>query len=157
MATEGEFCRRLESIFFDPANITTAALNERCKNTLNTALGIVFTEIGPDYLCAEMPVDERTIQPLGMLNGGASLSLIEILGSMAGNLCLDRAKWVAFGQSVTCNHIKPAFNGELVIGKATAVHTGRTSQVWDVNLYNQKGVRICKGSITLAVVPLKMP
>lgn len=157
MVTEAEFCGRLDSIFFDPANITTAALNERCKNTLNTALGIVFTEIGPDYLCAEMPVDDRTIQPLGMLNGGASLSLIETLGSMAGNLCLERSKWVAFGQSVTCNHIKPAFKGEVVSGKATAIHLGRTSQVWEVNICNQKGVRICKGSITLAVVPLKMP
>ncbi|MFM7764294.1 MAG: hotdog fold thioesterase [Sphingomonadales bacterium] len=142
----------MNSIFFDPANITMAALNERCENTLNTALGIVFTELGTDYLCAEMPVDERTIQPLGMLNGGASLSLIETLGSMAGNLCLDREKYVAFGQSVTCNHIKPAFRGEMVRGKATPVHLGRTSQVWDVSIYNQKGSRICKGSITLAVV-----
>jgi uncharacterized protein (TIGR00369 family) len=130
-----------------------AALNARCENTLNTALGIVFTEMGQDFLCAEMPVDERTIQPLGMLNGGASLSLIETLGSMAGNLCLDREKFVAFGQSVTCNHVKPAFIGETVTGKATPVHIGRTSQVWDVSIYNEKGGRICKGSITLAVVP----
>jgi uncharacterized protein (TIGR00369 family) len=156
VASEAEFCSRLDSIFFDSANITTEALNERCNNTLNTALGIVFTEIGPDYLCASMPVDERTIQPLGMLNGGASLSLIEILGSMAGNLCLDRNKWVAFGQSVTCNHVKPAFKGEMVTGKATMVHAGRTSQVWDVSIYNQKGARICKGTITLAVVPVKI-
>lgn len=153
MAPEAEFCGRLDSIFFDPANITMAALNARCENTLNTALGIVFTEMGQDFLCAEMPVDERTIQPLGMLNGGASLSLIETLGSMAGNLCLDREKFVAFGQSVTCNHVKPAFIGETVTGKAKPVHIGRTSQVWDVSIYNEKGGRICKGSITLAVVP----
>jgi uncharacterized protein (TIGR00369 family) len=143
----------LESIFFDAANITPEALNERCQHTLNTALGIVFTEIGPDYLCAEMPVDERTIQPLGMLNGGASLSMIEILGSMAGNLCLNRESHVAFGQSVTCNHVKPAYRGEKVMGKAMPVHIGRSSQVWDVSIYNQKGGRICKGTITLAVVP----
>jgi len=155
VASEAEFCSRLDSIFFDSANITIEALNERCKNTLNTALGIVFTEIGPDYLRASMPVDERTIQPLGMLNGGASLSLIEILGSMAGNLCLNRDQWVAFGQSVSCNHIKPAFKGETVTGKATAVHLGRTSQVWDVSIHNQKGTRICKGTITLAVVAIK--
>lgn len=152
MVSEVEFCNRLESIFFDPANITIAALNERCQNTLNTALGIVFTEMGPDFLCAEMPVDERTIQPLGMLNGGASLSLIETLGSMAGNLCLNRNTHVAFGQAVTCNHVKPAFKGETVLGKATPVHLGKTSQVWDVNIFNQKGSRICKGTITLAVV-----
>ena len=153
MLSVGEFCGRLDSIFFDPANITMAALNERCKNTLNTALGIVFTELGPDYLCAEMPVDERTIQPLGMLNGGASLSLIETLGSMAGNLCLNRESYVAFGQSVTCNHVKPAFRGERVTGKATPVHIGKSSQVWYVIIYNEKCSRICKGSITLAVMP----
>lgn len=153
MVAEAEFCGRLDSIFFDPANITMTALNEHCRNTLNTSLGIVFTEIGTDYLCAEMPVDERTIQPLGMLNGGASLSLIETLGSMAGNLYLDREKYMAFGQSVTCNHVKSAFRGEIVTGKATPVHLGKTSQVWDVSIYNQQGSRICKGSITLAVLP----
>ena len=155
MACEVEFCGSLESIFIDYANITTAALNERCKNTLNTALGIVFAEIQKDALIAEMPVNENTIQPLGMLNGGASLALIETVGSMAGNLCLDRSRFVAFGQSVTCNHVKPAFRGDTVKGIATAVHIGKSSQVWDVSIFRSDGIRICKGSITLAVVPME--
>ena len=145
----------MESIFFDYANITIQALNDRCQGTLNTALGIVFTEIGTNHLGATMPVDENTIQPIGMLNGGASLALIETLGSMAANLCLDRNRFVAFGQAVTCNHIKPAFKGDVVSAKAVPVHIGRTSQVWDVSIFQSAGKLVCKGSITMAVMPIQ--
>lgn len=122
---------------------------------MNTALGISFSAIGPDWLEAEMPVDERTIQPLGMLNGGASLGMIESLGSMAANLALDRSRFVAVGQSVNCNHLKPAFKGDRVTGRAVPVHIGRSSQVWEVNITTSAGKTVCRGVITMAVVPIE--
>jgi 1,4-dihydroxy-2-naphthoyl-CoA hydrolase len=142
----------LESVFKEAAKITIEQLNERCKNTLNTALGIVFTEIGLKTLTAIMPVDERTIQPFGVLNGGASLALIECLGSMAANLALDREKYVAVGQNVNGSHFKPSLKGETVTGVASPLHIGKTSQVWEISITNGKTL-ICKGSITMAVIP----
>lgn len=146
------FASRVESIFFDFANISPEALNQRCEGTMNTALGIVYTRFGPDWLEATMPVNEHTIQPLGMLNGGASLGLIESLGSMAANLALDRSRFVAFGQAVTCNHLRPAFRGDTVTGRAHPIHIGRTSQVWEVTITNGEGKTVCRGVITMAVV-----
>ncbi len=130
-------------------------MNKRCENTLNTSLGIIFTEFGADYLCATMPVNANTAQPLGMLNGGASLALIETLGSMAANLALDREKFVAIGQNVTGSHFKPAMKGDTVKGTANPLHLGKTSQVWEVIIHRSDGVMICKGNITMAVVPLE--
>ncbi len=52
-------------------------------------MGIEFTEFGPDYICATLPVDRRTIQPMGILHGGASVVLAETLGSVASFLALD--------------------------------------------------------------------
>lgn len=152
---EAEFCCNVNSIFFDPANITLEQLNLRCEGTMNTALKIVFCEIGEDYLKATMPVFENTIQPLKMLNGGASLAMIETLGSMAANLALDRSKFVALGQSVTCNHLKPVKMGESVTATTKPVHIGRQSQVWKVFIEDERAQTICFGTITMAVVALE--
>lgn len=99
-----------------------------------------------------MPVNNNTIQPFGVLNGGASLALIESLGSMAANLALDREKFVAVGQTVNGSHFKPAFLGEIVTGIAKPLHIGKTSQVWEVSISSGNNL-ICKGSITMAVIP----
>ena len=120
-----------------------------------SAIDIEFTEIGPDYLIATMPVNEKTIQPIGILHGGASLALIETIGSTAANLAVDRTKYVAVGQTVSCSHIKSVFKGDLVSAKATPIHIGKTSQVWDVALTTSKNVLNCKGQITLAIIPLE--
>ncbi|MBL7811340.1 MAG: hotdog fold thioesterase [Bacteroidetes bacterium] len=146
------FCSTLNSVFFEAANIRVEDLNLRCEGTMNTALGIRYTELGADYLCAEMPVDERTIQPAGVLNGGASLGLIETLGSMAANLTLNPATHIAVGQSVACNHLRPVFKGASVFAKSRPVHIGSTTQVWEVEISDEQGRRVCKGSITMAVV-----
>lgn len=150
-----DFCDTVGSVFIESAKITIDALNERCRNTLNTALGIEFTNFGDNFLEASMPVDQNTIQPLGMLNGGASLAMIECLGSMAANMALDREKFVAVGQTVSASHFKSAYLGDTVTAKAQPVHIGRSSQVWEVIIFDGKQVPICKGNITMAVISLE--
>ena len=54
--------------------------------------GIEYIEIGENYICGKMPVDYRTVQPLQMLHGGASVVLAESLGSIAANACLNHTK-----------------------------------------------------------------
>lgn len=141
----------MNSIFFEAANITPEALNERCARTMNTALGIQFTEVGNDYLKAVMPVSEASIQPLGMLNGGASMALVEIVGSMAANLVVDRSKFVCFGLDINGNHVRPAFKGQIVSATARALHLGNTTQVWEVRVEDERDRLLCIGRITMAV------
>lgn len=130
-------------------------MNRRCENTLNTALGIEYTSVGSDFLEASMPVNKNTIQPYGLLNGGASMGLIESLASMAANLTLDHSKFVAVGQHISGHHFKPARDGEKVVGRATPLHLGKTSQVWEVVIRKEDGTMVCKGSLTMAVIPLE--
>jgi 1,4-dihydroxy-2-naphthoyl-CoA hydrolase len=122
---------------------------------MNTALGIKFTGFGNDYLAGSMPVNQNTVQPLGMLNGGASLAFIETLGSMAANMALDREKFVAVGQNVNASHFKPAMMGDEVTGIAKPLHIGKSSQVWEVTIERADGAFICKGTITMAVLPVE--
>jgi 1,4-dihydroxy-2-naphthoyl-CoA hydrolase len=140
------------SIFFD-ANITVEQLNDYCKNTMVDHLGIVFTEIGTDYLRATMPVNTGTVQPLRMLNGGASLALAEITGSMAANMVFDRSKYVALGLDLNGNHLRPVMEGDYVTGTAKPLHIGNSTQVWEIRIETSEGKLAHISRLTMAVKP----
>lgn len=129
-------------------------LNERNANTLIEHLDIRFTEIGEDYLCAEMPVDHRTIQPMGILHGGASVALAETLGSVAANLVVDRDKKACVGLEINANHLKSVRSGK-VTGTARPIHIGSSTQVWSIEIRNEAGQLTCISRITMAVLDLK--
>lgn len=128
-------------------------ITDYCKNTLSEHLGIEFTEVGDDYLVARMPVDQRTHQPLKMLNGGASCALSETVGSMAANLCLDRSQFVALGLDINANHLKGVSTG-FVFGKASPLHLGRRTQVWEIRITDEFGSLICISRLTMAIIPV---
>jgi uncharacterized protein (TIGR00369 family) len=137
---------------FDIANIRIEDLNERCKNTLNTAIGFHYTRITGSTLHAELEVSDKNCQPMGHLNGGTSLAIVEILGSTAANLVLDTSLQVAVGQHVNAHHFRPALIGERVYAHTVALHIGKKSHVWEVLIENAAGKLICKGTITMAVI-----
>ncbi|PPU78502.1 MULTISPECIES: hotdog fold thioesterase [Xanthomonas] len=136
-------------IFREPVDL--AALNATSRDSLIAHLGIVFTEVGDDWLRGTMPVDTRTRQPYGLLHGGASVVLAETLGSSAGNLCVDLRSQICVGLEINANHLRAATQG-LVTGTARAVHVGRSTQVWDIVIENPAGKRVCVSRLTLAVV-----
>lgn len=113
-------------------------------------LGLKFTEIGPDYLKATLPVDARTHQPYGMLHGGSTCVLAETLGSVASIMVVDPAKNHAVGSVITANHLRPITKG-LVTGTCRPIHLGRTKHVWDILVANDEGKLIAKCELTCAV------
>lgn len=133
------------------AQTSLEQLNASSRDTAMEALGIVFTEIGPDFLRGTMPVDGRTKQPYGLLHGGASVLLAETLGSSAGNLCVSPGE-MCVGIEINANHLVAARSG-LVTGTARALHVGRRTQVWDIRIEDDSGRLICVSRLTLAVVP----
>ena len=127
-------------------------MNSWNEGTAAKSLGIRFTEVGPDYLCGTMPVDERTRQPFGLLHGGASVLLAETLGSLAAVLCLDTEREIAVGLDINANHVRAVQSGE-VTGTARPLHIGRTTQVWEIRIVDDKDQLICIARLTMAVVP----
>lgn len=128
-------------------------INERGKDTLVEHLDIVVTEIGPNFLAGKMPVDKRTVQPARILHGGASCVLAESLGSIAANMVIDPEKFIAVGQSISANHLRPAPEVSEVTGKAIALHLGKKSQIWDIDILNKEGKLICSSRLTMAIIP----
>ncbi|GAB1446840.1 MAG: hotdog fold thioesterase [Cyclobacteriaceae bacterium] len=114
-------------------------------------LGIVFTEVGEDYISATLPVDKRTHQPLGLLHGGASVTLAETLGSVAATLCVDQDKQYCVGLEINANHIKSVREG-FVTGTARPIHIGKRTQVWEIKIVNPQNELICISRITMATM-----
>ncbi len=130
---------------------TVSELNTLSRKTMVGHLGIEFTEIGDDYLKARMPVDARTIQPAGLLHGGANVALAETLGSMAGNMCVDYEKFHVVGVEINANHLRPVTKG-FVEGLARPIKLGLTVQVWEIKIFDQSQRLTCVSRLTLAVV-----
>ncbi|MBW3130077.1 hotdog fold thioesterase [Hymenobacter profundi] len=134
--------------------VDLAELNALCRNTLGEHLGIELTEVGDRYLVGRMPVDHRTHQPMGLLHGGASVALAETLGSIGAVLQVDRTQKACVGLEINANHIKGVRDG-YVVGRATAVHVGRTTQVWEIRItHEETGALVCISRITTAVIDL---
>ncbi len=126
-------------------------VNGLSKNTMAEQIGIEITEIGDNYLKGRMPVDKRTVQPYGILHGGASAALAETLGSIAGTMTLDPAKEYCVGMEINANHIRSIRSG-FVYGTATPIHVGRTSQVWEIRIEDEGQRLVCISRLTLAVL-----
>jgi 1,4-dihydroxy-2-naphthoyl-CoA hydrolase len=133
---------------------TPEQLQERSRDTLAERIGIRVTQIGPDYLRATMPVNSYTHQPMGILHGGASVALAETVGSLAANLCVDAEKYVCVGQEINANHLRPASAG-IVTGTARPFHIGGRSQVWSIEIRDERDKLVCVSRLTMAVVERK--
>ncbi len=126
-------------------------MNSFGNNTMVAHLGIEIIDFGDNFICGKMPVDNRTVQPYGLLHGGASAVLAETLGSIAGGMQVDRTTKNVVGVEINCNHLRIVNNGS-VYGKATSVKIGKTIQVWNIEIKNDHGEMVAVSRLTLAVI-----
>lgn len=133
-------------------NFTIELLNEMSKNTMGEYLGIEFTEFGDDFITAKMPVDHRTVQPMRLLHGGASVVLAETLGSVASWLCIDTARYAAVGLEINANHLRGVKENSMVIGTARPIRIGKTIHVWNIELQNERGDLCCISRLTVSII-----
>jgi 1,4-dihydroxy-2-naphthoyl-CoA hydrolase len=132
-------------------DITPEIINERYNIFMTKEIGIEYTEIGSDYICGKMPVNEKTMQPFGILHGAASVVLAESLGSIGSNMMIDLEKEYCVGQAIDANHIRPMTSG-FVFGKAICIHKGKKTHIWEIKITNNEGKLICASRLTVAVL-----
>lgn len=128
--------------------------NKVCKNTLMETLEIEFIEAGEDYLIAKMPVTSKVHQPDGVLHGGATVALAESVGSMASYVFIDTDKFYVRGIEIAANHLKSISEG-FVFAKATYLHKGRTTQLWDIRITDEADNLISVVKLTTITLPKK--
>ncbi|WP_299151166.1 hotdog fold thioesterase [uncultured Dokdonia sp.] len=130
-----------------------ARLAESCKNTLMETLDIEYIDFGEDFLTAQMPVTPKVHQPDGVLHGGAMVALAESVGSAASFMFLDQAHTIR-GIEISANHVKSKREG-MVYAKATFIHKGRTTQLWNIDVVDEEDNLISKCKLTTIALPRK--
>jgi len=124
------------------------------KANMAEHLGIEWTELGPDFLKARMPVDHRTIQPYGLLHGGASCVLAETIGSVAAAMVIDDSKFICVGLEINANHIRGVKSG-FVTGTAVPIHIGSSTHVWDIKIKDEREKLVCVSRLTVAILKIE--
>jgi len=137
------------SIWSQPVDV--AAATELSRNSVSDHLGIEFIEVGDDFLKARMPVDQRTKQPAGILHGGSSVVLAESLASWAATFVIDPSQQSCVGLEINANHLRAVREGH-VVGVARPVHLGKSTQVWEVRISDDKDRLTCISRVTMAVL-----
>ena len=132
-------------------NDVLAAARRANSGLLVEYLGIEFTAAGDDWLEARIPVVQHNKQPAGLLHGGASVVLAETLASVACYSTLDHKRQTCVGLEINANHLRGARDG-FVTGRATAIHRGRSTQVWDIRLRDDEGRPTCISRCTMAIL-----
>ena len=135
-----------------PFNLET--LNNMSKNTMMEHLGIEFTEVSEGRLVAKMPIDNRTIQPMKRLHGGASMALAESVGSAGSLTLVDPTKYAVLGVEVSGSHVG-ATSGDFVVATGTILHQGKTSHVWEIRVEDSRGKLISICRLTNRIIPIK--
>lgn len=115
------------------------------KNTLIETLSIELVDFGDDFLVLKMPVNSKVHQPDGVLHGGATVALAETTGSFAAEIFLDTNSFFVRGIEISANHIKSVRKGN-VYAKATFIHKGRTTQLFEIRVTddNENLISLCK-------------
>ena len=130
---------------------TLKEIANRFENTMSGYLGIKIIEIGDDFLKATMPVTEKVHQPMGLVHGGANVTLAETVGSIGANMLVDREKFACVGLEINANHLRSVRTG-VVTAIAKPDYIGRTTQVWDIRLYDDQQKLTCVSRLTMAVI-----
>ena len=130
--------------------VTVESINDLHRNTAVSRIGIRFTEVGEETMTAVLAVNSNSIQPYGVLHGGVSLLLAETLASCAANVVVGPGQQ-AVGQEINANHLRAVRGGD-VTGKCRAVHIGRRSQVWSVEIRDDESRLCCISRVTMAVI-----
>jgi 1,4-dihydroxy-2-naphthoyl-CoA hydrolase len=141
------------SIWFNK-QLSLEDLHHMGKGSMVEHLGISWAELGDNFLKATMPVDHRTIQPFGLLHGGASLTLAETIGSVGSAMIIDPKKFFCVGMEINANHLRSVKDG-FVTGMATPFHIGGSTHVWDIRITDEKEKLVCISRLTVAVIPKK--
>ena len=133
-----------------PKNTSINSINLISKDTLLSHLDIEFIKLETDSLTAKMPVNSNTSQPMGILHGGASVTLAESIGSVGSNLLIDSKSEYAVGLSINANHIGSAKNGH-VFGKGILVHKGKSTHVWSIEIKDkdERLISICRLTVMI--------
>ena len=126
----------------------TELIRESVENELLKFLGVKIESAEADRVVLTMEVTSRVHQYLGIMNGGVSLLLCETAASIGVVAGADLAKFAPVGIEINANHLRAVSKGIITV-KATRLYPGRTLNVWNIEITNDRGKLICTSRCTV--------
>ena len=119
--------------------------NQWSKNTLMETLDIEYIDAGEDFLKAQMPVNSRVHQPMGLLHGGATVALAESVGSAASLMFINPERQEVRGIEISANHVRSKRDG-MVYCTAKILHKGASIHLWEIKIVDEQDrlISLCK-------------
>lgn len=133
-------------------NYSLEQMNETSRGTLMEVLGIEYLIVEKAYIKARMPVDKRTVQPFGILHGGASVALAETIGSIGSAILVADKNADVRGAGISANHVKAVKSG-WVYGEARTIHVGKNTHIWDIQIKDEDGELVSTARLTNFIIP----
>jgi len=137
-----------------PHILTLEELNNLCKDTMVEHLGIEFTELANGHVVARMPIDERTIQPMKRLHGGAIMTLAESVGSAGSLVLVDSSRYIVLGVEISGSHVGSTLE-DFILAEGNIVHQGVSSHVWEIHVRDKNDTLISVCRLTNRIIPIK--
>ena len=134
-----------------PDKINPKLLNSISENTLLSHLGIEFIDINDQSIVAKMPVNSKTSQPMGILHGGASVTLAESIGSIGSHILVDDKTENAVGVEINANHIRSVKSG-FVTGIGSIIHKGKSTHIWNIEIFDEKNKLVSTSRLTVMIL-----
>ena len=78
---------------------------------------------------------------MGILHGGASLALAETIAGYGSVYLLSQDETMV-GMQVSGSHVHSARLGNTLTAKAQIIHRGRSTHLWDVEIYTEMGTLV---------------
>ncbi len=135
-------------------DIALTQLNSFRSAGLGELLEIKIVARGSNWMIAEMPVKSKHLQPFGIVHGGSTAALAETVASIAGWLCVNPKTQRTVGLELNINHLRAVRDG-ILNAKATAIHVGRLTQVWQIDIFNQEFKQVSTARLTVTVIAAK--
>ncbi len=120
------------------------------NNELFKFLGVKIEVATGDHVVLTMEVTPKVHQYMGIMNGGVSLYLCETAASIGVVAGADLAKVAPVGIEINANHLRAVSKGVITV-EATPVYPGRTLNVWNIEITNDRGKLVCTSRITILV------
>ncbi|HJS50595.1 MAG TPA: PaaI family thioesterase [Pyrinomonadaceae bacterium] len=125
-------------------------IRQTAENELMQFLGVKIVEATPERVVLTMEVTPKVHQYVGIMNGGVSLYLCETAASVGTVAGVDLTKFTPVGIEINANHLRSVSKGMITV-EAKTVYPGRTLNVWQIDITNDKGKLVCTGRCSVLI------
>ncbi|BBY42519.1 PaaI family thioesterase [Mycolicibacterium celeriflavum] len=131
----------------------TPDLRSELGKGFDTELGLTYLELGPDGGRAQLKIEDKLLQPYGIVHGGVYCSIVESLASVSAALWIaDNGGGHVVGVNNNTDFLRAISSGT-VTAVSAPIHRGRRQQLWQITITDDDDRLVARGQVRLQNMP----